>query len=60
MPKSTERNDRAAEALTFIPVLLSQLDAEGRDMLASVLQASIEAGYDNGFRDGQQSKEGSP
>jgi hypothetical protein len=45
------KNTDAAKALTYVPVILSQLDETGKDMLAKVFQALIEAGYADGFED---------
>jgi hypothetical protein len=43
----------AETALTYVPVLLGQLDADGRELLGVVMQAMREGGYVDGFRDGK-------
>jgi hypothetical protein len=45
---------KARWALRVVPVILSQLDNDGCDMLADLLQACIETGYEDGFKDCQR------
>ena len=47
----------AGKALTLLPVVLSQLDADGKDMLTTILQAAIECSYEQGFKDGKETPE---
>lgn len=56
-PKSTKNLSAATEALAYVPVIFGQLDNDARDMLVKVLQATIEAGYENGYADGRRSAE---
>ena len=51
-------------AIEYIPAILSQLDADGCEMLATVLQAYLERGasigYDDGLSDGTKHSPGFP
>ncbi len=48
------QDNKASAALSFMPVILGQLDADARDMLVTVLQQTLEAGYSNGYADGHK------
>lgn len=48
---------KASVALSYIPCIFMKLDADCREMLAMVLQAMRDGGYEDGFRDGKQSAE---
>jgi len=40
-------------ALKTVPAILHQLDNDGKDMFADVLQAALDVGYKDGFNDGK-------
>ncbi len=46
---------KATVALSYIPCILFTLDDDSREMFASVMQALLDAGYENGFNDGLRS-----
>lgn len=50
---NTAHSIKSSVALSYVPVLLHQLDADGREMLADVLQAVRDDGYDDGYEDGR-------
>lgn len=54
---NTEHSIRADVALSYVPVILSQLDDTGRQMFADVLQAMRDGGYEDGIRDGKAAKQ---
>jgi len=45
---------KMAVALSYIPVIMRQLDGDAVSMFAAVLQAMRDGGYDDGFRDGKR------
>jgi len=51
---STDYSLKADVALSYIPVLLAQLNADGREMLAVVMQSMRDGGYEDGFADGSR------
>jgi hypothetical protein len=51
-------DNQAHIALGYIPLLLAQLDNDGREMLGVVLQAMRDSGYEDGYEDGIRRKTG--
>jgi hypothetical protein len=49
-------DQKLRQAFSYVPVLLSQLDGDGREMLGVVMQAQRDAGYEDGFNDGRFSE----
>lgn len=45
------RANKYREALEAVPVVLGQLDNDGKDFLTVVMQACLEAGMENGYED---------
>jgi len=53
--QSNDARERYKDAIKAVPVVLSQLDNDGKDFLAEIMQAAVDAGYHDGFYDGHRS-----